>query len=248
MDPNLESLVPCAKADQKVALLKFFFFSALVTFGVIAYWALDLGSILKPHLLLQFIEGHGATRVPNWVILLLYGFGYVLATCVGIPSQIFVIGAGGIWGVGPAFLLMTIATQLAALAGFLLARWLGSEGVRQLFPMHSDKWVVYINRGGLRKLILFRAIPILPFNAINFGMGLSQMPLSTFALGNFIACPFFTFIQVLFGSGLRTLSFSDPSTWWQIELLAPLLLQAGLLGLGLAIQPKKADPKTPTTN
>jgi len=112
-------------------------------------------------------------------------FVYFTATVLFIPGSILTLGAGfvfaNIYGLGVGVLLGTavvfIGASLGSIAAFFLGRYLFRDNVEGL----SRKFRVFsaidtaLEQNGLKILFLLRLSPIIPFNAINYILGLTSV-------------------------------------------------------------------------
>ena len=91
---------------------------------------------------------------------------------------------------------------------YLLARFLGREGIRQLLGERArsgpalDRLDRAVARHGFQGMLTLRLIPVVPFNALNFGGGLVGMPWATYALATGIGIAPGTFVYTLFADAL----------------------------------------------
>lgn len=112
-------------------------------------------------------------------------FVYFAATVLFIPGSILTLGAGfvfaNIYGLGVGVLIGTavvfIGASLGSIAAFFLGRYLFRDNVESL----SRKYRVFnaidtaLEQNGLKILFLLRLSPIIPFNAINYILGLTSV-------------------------------------------------------------------------
>ncbi len=135
----------------------------------------------------------------------------VMATAVvfsPIPSLPLDIAAGAYFGP----ILGTVYSVIGALGGavvsFLIARYLGRESVERVLGGHvnfcsscSDKLLTKI-------VFISRLLPVVSFDVISYGAGLTKMSLRKFALATGVSMVSLTFIYnysgafLVFGTGL----------------------------------------------
>lgn len=88
--------------------------------GVAAYFLTPLRELLTPRRLIALTQSaHEVWWVPV-VFILVYGIGGLF----GLPSSAFTLAIGALYGIVPRFFYNTIASNLAASAGFFGARYL----------------------------------------------------------------------------------------------------------------------------
>jgi len=82
--------------------------------------------------------------------------------------------------------LVTIAANIGATAAFLLARALGREGIERLLGGRLKGLDAATGQHGFVGLLILRLIPLVPFNALNFGAGLTAMRWRDYVLATVI--------------------------------------------------------------
>lgn len=100
---------------------------------------------------------------------------YVGATLIGVPGMPFTLLSPFLFGIGPAFVVMVVASSISAALGFLIARYLardalaerlaGTDGFARLSALVEEHdWAV---------IPVLRIVPIAPFAVVNYGFGLT---------------------------------------------------------------------------
>jgi uncharacterized membrane protein YdjX (TVP38/TMEM64 family) len=100
---------------------------------------------------------------------------YVAATLIGVPGMPFTLLSPFLFGIGPAFVVMVVASAISAALGFLIARYLardalaerlaGTDGFARLSALVEEHdWAV---------IPVLRIAPIAPFAVVNYGFGLT---------------------------------------------------------------------------
>jgi uncharacterized membrane protein YdjX (TVP38/TMEM64 family) len=93
---------------------------------------------------------------------------------------------GAVFGFGWGVLLVTIAANIGANAAFALARWLGRDGIERILGSRLKGLDHATEQHGFVGLLILRLIPLVPFNALNFGSGLTAMHWRDYALATVI--------------------------------------------------------------
>ena len=135
-----------------------------------------------------------------------YGAVYVLATVLALPGSILTLGAGFVWGVVLGTLLVSPASIIGATCAFVLGRTLlrrRIEGRVRASPRVAaiDEAVA---RNGFKVVLLLRLSPILPFNVLNYGLGLTRVRLRDYVLGSALGMLPATILYVWIGSLVTT--------------------------------------------
>jgi len=139
--------------------------------------------------------------------ILLYVVNITLFLPFSIPLDL-VAGAlfGAFWG--------TVYVVIGATAGsgiaFSIARILGRPFVESVLENKLKKLERYdekLQESSFKGVLLFRMIPIFPFNILNLTFGLTGVSLRNFLLGTFLGIIPVSFIYVYFGVTIISASF-----------------------------------------
>lgn len=117
------------------------------------------------------------------VFVLIFMAGSMLA----LPSVGFSLLGGVVFGFWPGVAYNLIGCNLGALAAFGVARALGRDTVRSW--IQSDKLLrleTAVERHGYPVIVAFRILPILPFNAVNFGSALLRIRFRDYVAGTLV--------------------------------------------------------------
>ena len=143
-----------------------------------------------------WIRGAGAPGVAAYALL------YVVATVVLAPGSVLTLGAGFAYGPLWGTLLVWPVSTLAATAAFVIARTFGRGWVER--RVAGDPRFARLERAararGLRLVVLVRLSPILPFNLLNYALGLTGIRVRDYALGSFLGMLPGTILYVYLGS------------------------------------------------
>lgn len=139
---------------------------------------------LTPERLREFVRGFGAAAP-----LVFMGLYALRGAVLVIPASVLSL-AGGL-AFGP--LLGTVYTVVGATGGavlsYLLARWLGRGFVERILKGSGSR-LGALDEGasehGFAVVFFARLIPLIPFDAISLGAGLSGVRVGPFALGTLL--------------------------------------------------------------
>ena len=130
---------------------------------------------------------------------------YATATALAVPGTILTLAGGAVFGFYWGTLYNSIAANIGANAAFLIARSLGRDSVRRLIGKESEvlnKLDGIVERHGFRGLLTLRLIPLVPFNALNFGSGLMPLKWRTYAIATLFGILPGTAIYTFFADAL----------------------------------------------
>jgi uncharacterized membrane protein YdjX (TVP38/TMEM64 family)/rhodanese-related sulfurtransferase len=111
---------------------------------------------------------------------------YVVGTVLFFPGAILTLAGGALFGpVLGTFLNLTGATIGATLA-FLVARYLASDWVEQKTGGRVKQLKQGVEGEGWRFVAFVRLVPLFPFNALNYALGLTRIKLSHYVIASYI--------------------------------------------------------------
>ena len=213
---------------------------ALVAAALLAARLTPLGDLLSRDGVGRIIESlRGSAWAPLLFILL-----YAGATAVAIPGTILTLAGGALFGTLWGTVYNSIAANLGANAAFLIARFLGRDAVERIAGDRLSKLDRATEAHGFRGLFTLRLLPFIPFNALNFGSGLTSMSWAAYAGATALGILPGTFVYTFFADSL--LAGSQEASR---EALLRVALSGGLLIL-LSFLPtilKKMNVKLPGT-
>ncbi|MCP9834577.1 MULTISPECIES: FAD-dependent oxidoreductase [unclassified Cyanobium] len=151
---------------------------------------------------------------------------YVLATGLSLPgATVLTLAGGAVFGLLQGTLLVSLGSTLGATVACLLARTLLREPVRRRFGSRLGPIEAGVRRDGASYLLSLRLVPVVPFFLVNLLMGLTPMPLRSFAFVSQLGMLPATLVYVNAGTQLGQLTGLK-------GLLSPALLGSfALLGL-----------------
>ncbi len=133
--------------------------------------AAGLGRYTDPVVLVAAIRDFG--DLPAAPVLFIAA--YALIASFGLPGTPLTLAGGAIFGAVGGTLYNWIGATIGATGAFLLARSLGKDAIRSFLGARADKLEAIAGASGFVGLLRLRLIPVVPFNALNFGAGLAGM-------------------------------------------------------------------------
>ena len=111
--------------------------------------------------------------------------GYVAAAVLFVPGSLLTLAAGALFGLGRGVLYVMAGATLGATAAFLVSRYLVRGRVER--RVRADPRFAAIDDAvgtdGRRIVFLLRLSPVLPFNLLNYALGVTRVRLADFVLG-----------------------------------------------------------------
>jgi len=147
---------------------------------VVVARTLDVAPIL--HRTLASFAALGAWGPVLFVLL------YVVVTVVLLPAVVLTLGAGAIFGVAQAFLLVSLGATLGATAAFLTGRYLAREWVAKRMAGSPKLRAIdeAVAREGWKIVLLTRLSPAFPFVLLNYVFGLTRVSLRHYVVASWI--------------------------------------------------------------
>ena len=126
---------------------------------------------------------------------------YNLATVLFVPGSVLTVGGGAIFGLWWGSVYVFAASTLGAVFAFALGRYLCRDRVVKYMESHPKFKALdrAVSQQGLKIVFLTRLCPLLPFNLLNYALGITQVSLKDYVLGSFGMIPA-TILYVYSGS------------------------------------------------
>jgi uncharacterized membrane protein YdjX (TVP38/TMEM64 family) len=153
---------------------------------------------------------------------------YAVLTVTLVPGAVGSTAAGALFGAVWGTVLTVTGATLGATVAFLFSRGIGRSFVERRAGRRLTRIDRWLTGGGFGAVLFLRLVPLFPFNVVNYGAGLSGLPLRTFVAGTAIGILPGAAAWVGLGAGL-----DDPGSPTFIASLALLgtLSAAGLIAL-----------------
>lgn len=151
------------------------------------------------------------TRAAGATGALVYAVVYVLATVCLIPGSILTLGVGMAYGPIWGTLFVSPVSVVAATVAFVLGRTVARPWIARRTASDPRFRAVDLAIGshGFKIVVLIRLSPLLPFNVLNYALGLTEVRLRDYVLGSFIGMLPGALLYVYIGSLIGELaSFS----------------------------------------
>lgn len=197
----------------------------LVAVGAIAR-VTPVASMLSLDGLINGVRSLQSTAWVPFVFVLVY----VTTTALGLPGSVVTIVGGVVFGFGWGALYNSIGANIGANAAFGLARMLGRDGVERIVGKRIRRLNNAMLRHGLIGLLALRLIPLVPFNALNFGSGLTRLRWREYIIATMVGILPGTLVYTFFADALvrGSVEASGPATV-RVWIAGALLLVLSLL-------------------
>jgi uncharacterized membrane protein YdjX (TVP38/TMEM64 family)/rhodanese-related sulfurtransferase len=111
---------------------------------------------------------------------------FALATVVFVPGALFGLTGGVLFGPVWGTALNLAGATLGATAAFLVARYVASDWVRQKAGARLQRLIKGVEAEGWRFVAFTRLVPLIPFNLLNYALGLTRIPVVAYVLTSLV--------------------------------------------------------------
>ncbi len=192
---------------------KLFYLAALVFLGAVFIFKeflpfTDLESIKT------FLLSFGPLAPIIYIIL------FTLVPLTLFPDALLAISSGAVFGIFWGTVYTMIGASCGATLSFFIARFLGRDFVTKLIKHKAEQFEDGIERQGFFVILIMRLIPLIPFDIISYGAGLSKIKFLDFLLGTLVGIIPGVIIYVNLGD--QALNVHSPAFYLSIALLIGL--------------------------
>ncbi len=138
----------------------------------------------------------------------IYAVFYVAGVVLFFPGIILTAGAGLLYGVVLGTLIVSPASVLGATLAFLIARYAARDWVSRKLEKYPNFTAIdrAIEKNGFKMILLLRLQPVVPFNLLNYALGLTRIRLRDYVIASWIGMFPATVLYVYLGSVLHSVS------------------------------------------
>jgi uncharacterized membrane protein YdjX (TVP38/TMEM64 family) len=172
-------------------------FIGLALILILSHFFLDISSYLDTHRIQHFLSQAGSLAPVVYIILM--ACAVVISP---IPSLPLDIAAGAFFGPFFGTLYSSVGALGGAVVSFMIARFLGREFISRFLGGHINFCAACSDKLLTKIVFLSRLLPIVSFDIVSYGAGLTKMSLKNFTLASFLGMLPLTFIYNTFGSVL----------------------------------------------
>lgn len=148
-----------------------------------------------------------------------------------IPSGSIIGIAGGMaFGMYLGTLYTTLGALLGSTTAFFIARFLGREAVEKLLRGKVQSFENGVEKNGFLLILILRLIPIIPFNVISYGAGLTKIKFKDYLLATMIGI--IPGVIIFTNLGDKALNINSP------EFIQAIILFLGLIIVSLILKKK----------
>jgi uncharacterized membrane protein YdjX (TVP38/TMEM64 family) len=183
---------------NKKSIIKFAILIIIIAGAFFAFRYTPLSQYTRKEALLNLLSGFREHWWGPVGFIIIYGIGCVFA----LPGSLLTLCGGAIFGVAWGTVYNILASNLGATLAFLMARYFGRDFVARLMKGRIESFDEKVADNGFRFIFTLRLIPLVPFNGLNFGSGLSRIKYRDYLLGSLLGMIPGTFIYTYFADAL----------------------------------------------
>jgi uncharacterized membrane protein YdjX (TVP38/TMEM64 family) len=160
---------------------------------------------------------------------LLHIAAFALATVLFVPGAIFALTGGALFGPLWGTLWNVLGATLGAALSFLVARHLAADLVARRSAGIARRLIEGVEAEGWRFVALTRLIPFVPFNALNYALGVTRIGFAQYLLATLVCMiPGSAAYTWLGHAGKEALAGDAAAIRWALIALGVLALMAFL--------------------
>lgn len=183
-----------------------------LTVTVLAVFVVILATTsLSSHSIRDWMDGYGAAG-PIVFVLLSACLG-----CVFVPGPLLAGAAGLLFGTAAGTPLAIVSATLTAVLAFSISRWVAGDAVENLAGPRIKGFAAMAERRGFLSVLYVRLLPAMPYNLINYAVGLTKIPLLAFTAATIIGTAPRTWAYVALGGSFG--DFGNPTTIVALALI-----------------------------
>lgn len=112
---------------------------------------------------------------------------FAAGTVLFAPGAIFGLVGGALFGPLWGTLLNLAGATIGATAAFLVARYIAADWARAKAGPRAERLICGVEAEGWRFVALMRLVPLVPFNLLNYALGLTRISLAQYVLASLAA-------------------------------------------------------------
>ncbi len=117
---------------------------------------------------------------------LLFMLIYAIGTVLFLPGSVLTLAGGAIFGPVWGTLYNLTGATLGATLAFIIARYLAADWVERKSAGRLKQLKSGVENEGWRFVAFVRLVPLFPFNALNYALGLTRIKLSHYIIASYL--------------------------------------------------------------
>lgn len=158
---------------------------------------------------------------------------YCFATLLFLPTMVLTLAGGAIFGPVLGTLFSLMGATIGASCAFLISRYLIFDRLKVKSNVRMQKMIKGVEHKGWQFVALLRIVPIIPFNIVNYGLGLTRIKFSHYLLTTLIFLIPTEIISTYCGYAGMDMLINTGLIYKRFALVAFLLLTAAFIFIKL---------------
>lgn len=169
----MEESIPQSLASKAPKIMKKLAILLLWALLLYLFWSQSKGALPSPKELKTLILDFGILAPLVYLLL------FITLPLLLFPSVLMAMIGGALFGSMEGFILITTGASLSSSLAFALSRYLGEKTIKKLLARY--KVVALLEKNpSFETLLLLRLIPFVPFDALNYLLGLTRVSYARF--------------------------------------------------------------------
>ena len=157
--------------------------------------------------------------------------------CAFFPGPLLAGAAGLLFGAALGTPVAIASAVLSAVLACSISRWVAGDAIETLGGRRVKGLARIVERRGFLSVLYVRLLPGIPYTLFNYAVGLTRVPLATFAAATALGTAPRTFAYVALGGSFG--DFTKPETLIAVAILVAM----GLSGLLMVARGAEAAPR-----
>ena len=139
-----------------------------------------------------FLFQHNAPAIINWINTLgilgpvFFLLLYCLATIFFLPTMVLTLAGGALFGPVLGTLFNLLGASIGAACAFCISRYLVFDWLASKKNIRINKLIAGVEGRGWQFVALLRLVPVIPFNLVNYGLGVTRIKFSHYLMATVI--------------------------------------------------------------
>jgi len=189
---------------KKIDLIKLIILVAIIIIGPILFFSTGVKD-LSPIQIKDWFTSFGIFAGLIFILI------YSVAPIFMVPGSLLTISSGILFGPLYGTIYVIIGATIGGTAAFLTSRYFGSaiqHKLEKMKFMHIGEMDAALEKHGFLYVIFLRLIPLFPYNALNYGLGLTKVHVRDFIIGTALGTIPGTFAYVYLGASIFAMNFN----------------------------------------
>lgn len=216
------------KENKKLKILKCII---IITLFVTAIYLLNKNNIFKNYSvedIKEYINSYGNLAPIVFIIM------FTLVPLTLFPDAVLALAGGMIFGLYKGFIFIMIGAICGATLSFYISRFLGKGSISKFIKKDINCFKNGIEKKGFLIILLLRLIPLLPFDVISYGAGITKIKYKDFICAT--ALGIIPGVLIYANLGEKSSTFGSSDFYIAVSLLILLFISSYFLKKKLSLK------------